>query len=86
MTTWNSALSATSTAAISRSPQARSFHSSTIAMHRANPTRITPVRYCGCSARNSHARANITSGPITQFNSSEAAIIRRSAVNRPTSL
>ena len=67
MSTWNSALSATSTAAISRSPQARSFHSSTMAMHRASPTRITPVRYCGCSARNSHASANITSGPTTQF-------------------
>ncbi|OPZ51408.1 MAG: hypothetical protein BWY91_02689 [bacterium ADurb.BinA028] len=85
MSTWNTALRATSTAAISRSPHARSFHNSTMAMHRANPTRITPVRYAGWSPSSHQARANITRGPTTQLSSSDAAIIRRSAVTRPIS-
>ena len=44
MTTWKIELSATSTAAASRSPQARSFQMITIAMQRARPTMIRPVR------------------------------------------
>ena len=39
------ALMATRMAAASRSPQARSFQISTIAMQRASPTMIRPVRY-----------------------------------------
>ena len=35
--------SATSPAAYSRLPLASSFHTSTIAMHRAMPTRISPT-------------------------------------------
>ena len=42
---------ATSTAAASRSPQARSFQMKTMAMQRARPTMISPVRYSGRSAR-----------------------------------
>ena len=72
--------------AISRSPQARSVQISTIAMQRASPTRITPVRYAGWSGSSSQASANITAGPITQLSSSETVIIRRSAVIRPISV
>ena len=54
-------------------------------MHRASPTRMTPVRYVGWSASRSQARVNITSGPTTQFIRSDAAIIRRSAVMSPIS-
>ena len=61
-TTWNTELSATRTAAASRSPQARSFQISTIAMQRARPTMIRPVRYSGRSGRNSQASANISAG------------------------
>ena len=43
----------------------------TIAMQRASPTMIRPVRYSGRSGRNSQARANISAGPSTQFSSSE---------------
>ena len=39
----------------------------TIAMHRASPTMIRPVRYSGRSGRNIQARANISAGPISQF-------------------
>ena len=42
--TWKTELSATSTAAASRSPQARSFQMMTMAMQRASPTMISPVR------------------------------------------
>ena len=72
MNTWNTELIATSTAAASRSPQARSFQMITIAMHRARPTMISPVRYSGRSGRNSHARANISAGPTTQLRTSDA--------------
>ena len=43
---------------------------------------IRPVRSSGRSGRGSHARANMSSGPITQFNSSEK-IVRRSASSSP---
>ena len=55
-------------------------------MQRASPTKITPVRYAGWSGSSSHASANITAGPITQFSTSDAVIIRRSAVIWPISL
>ncbi len=71
MITWNTELIATSTAAASRSPQARSFQMMTIAMQRARPTMIRPVRYSGRSGSSSQARANISAGPSTQFRTSE---------------
>ena len=80
MTTWNTELSATSTAAASRSPQARSFQIMTMAMQRANPTMISPVRYSGRSGSSSHARANISAGPISQFSTRELTSILRSPV------
>jgi hypothetical protein len=64
-------LIATSTAVASRSPQARSFQITTIAMHRASPTMMSPVRYSGRSGRNNQARANITAGPASQFSTSD---------------
>ena len=42
--TWNSELMATSTAAASRSPPDRSFQMRTMAMQRARPTMMSPVR------------------------------------------
>ena len=47
MTIWNTEFIATSTAASSRLPSARSFQMSTIAMQRASPTMISPVRSSG---------------------------------------
>ena len=44
MMTWKTELIATSTAAASRSPHAKSFQMITIAMQRASPTMISPVR------------------------------------------
>ena len=71
MTTWKIELSATRTAAASRSPQARSFQMMTMAMQRARPTMIRPVRYSGRSGSSSQASANISAGPSTQFSTSE---------------
>jgi hypothetical protein len=78
--TWKIELSATSTAAASRSPHARSFQMMTIAMQRARPTMIRPVRYSGRSGSMSHASANISAGPSTQLSRRLAASIRRSLV------
>jgi hypothetical protein len=64
-------LIATSTAVASRSPQARSFQITTIAMHRARPTMIRPVRYSGRSGRKAQASANMIAGPASQFSTSE---------------
>ena len=58
---------ATRTAHRSLSPPASWFHTSTIAMQRAIPIRIRPVRYSGRSGRKSHARTNMRTGPIIQF-------------------
>ena len=80
MTTWKTELRATRTAAASRSPQARSFQMITIAMQRARPTMIRPVRYSGRSGRSSQARANISAGPSTQFSTSELTSSLRSPV------
>ncbi len=74
---------ATSTAAASRSPQARSFQISTMAMQRARPMMISPVRYSGRSGSSSQARVNMSAGPITQLRTSEVTISVRSAVIRP---
>jgi hypothetical protein len=71
--TWKIELIATSTAVALRSPQARSFQITTIAMQRARPTMMSPVRYSGRSGRNSQVRANMTAGPTSQFSASEEA-------------
>jgi hypothetical protein len=80
MITWKTEFSATSTAAASRSPQARSFQMITMAMHRASPTMISPVRYSGRSGSSSHAKANINAGPRTQFSTSDSTMVRLSRV------
>ena len=71
MTTWKTELIATSTAVASRSPQARSFQITTMAMHRARPTMMSPVRYSGRSGRSSQARANMIAGPASQLSTRE---------------
>ena len=73
-------LIATSTAVASRSPQARSFQITTIAMQRASPTMMSPVRYSGRSGRNSQARANMTAGPRIQFSTRDETRRRLSPV------
>ncbi len=52
----------------------------TMAMQRASPTMIRPVRYSGRSGSSSQASANISAGPITQFRTSEETSSRRSPV------
>ena len=52
----------------------------TIAMQRASPTMIRPVRYSGRSGSSSHARVNISAGPTTQFSNSDASRSLRSPV------
>ncbi|MNW47621.1 hypothetical protein D3C74_249590 [compost metagenome] len=84
--TWKTELMATSTAAASRSPQARSFQMNTMAMQRASPTMIRPVRYSGRSARNTQARTNMNAGAKTQLIASEVIISFLSASTRPVSL
>ena len=69
---------ATSTAAASRSPQARSFQINTMAMQRASPTMISPVRYSGRSGRKIQARTNMNAGASTQFSTSEVTMSFRS--------
>src|ERR1700721_2674581 len=49
------------------SPRASWFHIITMAIHRARPTRMTPVRYVGRSGRVAHASPSIMRGPMTQF-------------------
>ncbi len=56
----------------------------TMAMQRAKPTMINPVRYSGRSASSSQANTNITAGPISQFSTSEDSISLRSPVTSPS--
>ncbi len=56
----------------------------TMAMQRARPTTIRPVRYSGRSGRKIHARANMTAGPAIQLTTSEDAISPRSPVTVPS--
>ena len=58
---------------------------STIAMQRASPMTMRPVRNSGWSARKVHASTNMSSGPITQLSSSESQSSRRSPVTWPMS-
>src|SRR3990172_7383826 len=67
-------------AARSLSPHAMSFQTRTMAIHRASPTLITPVRKAGSSGSSSHARTNISSGPTTQDRISELANRARSSM------
>ena len=57
----------------------------TMAMQRARPTMISPVRYSGRSGRNTQARVNISSGPTIQLSTNEVPSMRRSLVTRPMS-
>ncbi|CAM5310415.1 hypothetical protein SHIRM173S_13323 [Streptomyces hirsutus] len=52
----------------------------TMAMQRARPTMIRPVRYSGRSGRKIQASANITAGPTSQLTTSEETISFRSPV------
>ena len=56
---------------------------STMAMQRANPMMIKPVRYSGRSGSNSQARANINAGPMTQLSTSEVTMSLRSVAISP---
>ena len=64
-------LSATSPAAYSLSPSAKSFHTRTIAIQRAKPISIKPTIYSGLSFRKRMAKRNIKIGPMIQFRNSE---------------
>ena len=79
MSTWKTELTATRTAVNSLSPQDSSDHTRTIAMHRARPTMISPVRSSGSSGKHTQARMNINAGPTTQLRARETAIRRLSA-------
>jgi hypothetical protein len=79
-------LTATRTAAASRSPQARSFQISTMAMQRARPTMISPVRYSGRSGRNTQASTNMSAGATTQLRTNEVIIRRLSVSTCPVSV
>jgi len=78
-------LKATSPAAYSALPPARSFHTSTMAMQRASPTRISPIMNSGWSRRKIAASANMSTGPMTQFWTSDSASSRRSRKTRGSS-
>ena len=83
MSTWNTELMATSTAVASRSAQARSDHTSTMAMQRARPTMIKPVRSSGSLGRKIQARANMNAGPTIQFKMRDTVMSRLSvAISR----
>ena len=56
----------------------------TMAMQRARPTMISPVRYSGRSGSSSQASANISAGPTTQFSTSDDHSNRRSRVTLPS--
>ena len=83
MTIWKRELTATRTAASSRLPQARSFQMRTMAMQRARPTMMSPVRSSGRSAKKTQARVNMSNGPTTQFKTSDRTSVRRSASSSP---
>jgi hypothetical protein len=57
----------------------------TIAMQRASPMRIRPTMYSGLSCRNTTARPNMRSGPMTQFCTSDKVITRLLRKTLPSS-
>src|SRR5699024_4227970 len=80
MITWNTELMATKTAVASRSPQDKSLQIRTIAIQRAKPTIISPVRNSGSSGKKVQAKRNMNAGPTTQFNTTDTTTNRRSEV------
>ncbi len=71
---WKTLLNATSPAAYSLEPSARSFQTNTMAIQRAIPMKINPRKYSGRAGKagtiplkNITARANISVGPMSQF-------------------
>lgn len=64
-------MSTTSTHTYSSLPSASWFHTMTMAMQRAMPTKMRPRMRCGLSGRQATARKNMRSGPITQLMSSD---------------
>src|SRR5574344_261168 len=76
---------ATSPAAYSPLPLARSFHTSTMAMQRANPIIMSPYMYSGCDDKNKTESANINKGPIIQLKMSEVISTFLSAKTWPSS-
>ena len=63
----SSAFTTTRIAQYSVLPRARLFQIMTIAMHRARPTMMTPVRYPGRSGSVAHASPSMRNGPTIQF-------------------
>ncbi|MNT89264.1 hypothetical protein D3C72_2299670 [compost metagenome] len=59
-------------AAASLSPFASMFQSRTMAMQRASPIMMRPVRYSGRSGNSNQAKVNITTGPRIQLKNNEA--------------
>ena len=78
-------LKATSPAAYSLSPRASSFQTMTIAMQRARPIRMSPTISSGWSRRKSTASPNMSSGPITQFWTSDRPSTFQSRKTSPSS-
>src|SRR5512141_2083923 len=78
-------LKATSPAAYSVSPRARSFHTMTMAMQRASPIIIRPTMYSGLSRRKTMARMNMSTGPTSQFWASDSASTLRLRKTSPNS-
>ena len=65
-------LKATRPAAYSVFPLASSFQTMTMAMQRARPIMISPTMYSGLSGRKTTASMNISTGPISQFCTSDS--------------
>ncbi len=61
------------------------FQISTMAMQRASPTMISPVRYSGRSGRKTQARTNMMAGPMTQFSTAETLNIFQAVATLPSS-
>ena len=61
------------------------FQMSTMAMQRASPTMISPVRYSGWSGRSSQASANMITGPTSQFWTRETLNIFQAVATLPSS-
>jgi len=60
-------LKATSPAASSESPFAKSFQTKTIAMHLAKPTSITPIAISGLSGKRISARKTLQADQRSSF-------------------
>jgi len=74
VTIWKRLLNATSPVTYSVDPSASSFQTSTIAIHRAIPMKMSPRKYSGRAGRpgtsplkKTTASPNIRVGPMSQF-------------------